>query len=95
MKNLSQEQKTTISNAIKAFGKEKQMDMVIEECAELIQAVNKYKRKPNIDTLKSLAGEIADVQIMLKQLIEMHNLEFDVNRFIDIKLERLKNTIGI
>lgn len=95
MKNLSQEQRTTISNAIKVFGKEKQMDMVVEECAELIQAVNKYKRKPDIDTLKSLAGEIADVQIMIEQLIEMHDLEFDVNRFVNIKLERLKNTIGI
>lgn len=95
MKNLSQEQRTTISKAIKVFGKEKQMDMVVEECAELIQAVNKYKRNPNIDTLKSLAGEIADVQIMIDQLIEMHDLEFDVNKFVNIKLERLKNTIGI
>jgi len=94
-KNISNDQEQIILNAIKVFGKEKQMDMAVEEAAELIQAVNKYKRKPDIDTVKSLAGEIADNQIMLKQLIEMHNLEFEVNRFIDIKIERLKNTIGI
>lgn len=30
---------------IDTFGVEKQLDMVVEECAELIQAINKVKRK--------------------------------------------------
>ena len=34
----------TLKAAIKQFGVPNQLDMVIEECAELIQAINKAKR---------------------------------------------------
>ena len=36
--------KETLKAAIKHFGVPNQLDMVIEECAELIQAINKAKR---------------------------------------------------
>lgn len=46
-----------------------QLDMLVEECSELIQVVQKIKRdgdhRPN---LVKLADEIADVKIMLEQV---------------------------
>lgn len=57
--------------AIEQFGAESQMKMVVEECAELIQAVNKYERAVGLDAIQqrynNLSEEIADVEIMLQQ----------------------------
>lgn len=49
--------------AIQVWGKESQMNMLVEECAELIQSVNKYRRKGSENILE----EIADVEIMIEQ----------------------------
>jgi len=50
--------------AVNTFGHGAQIEMAIEECAELIQALQKFKRrKPH-----NVAEEIADVEIMCKQL---------------------------
>ena len=52
--------------AVEQYGERNQLDMVEEECAELIQAV--CKRKRGIDNKDNLVDEIADVEIMLEQL---------------------------
>ena len=75
--------------AIQTFGREKQLDMVVEECAELIQAIQKYKRDHN--KTENLIEEMVDVEIMLNQLKyifheEYKNLSFNL---INKKLERL------
>lgn len=71
-----------LKKAIQTFGAKNQLDMVIEECAELIQAINKCRRKNLVndliignstkegdsETLFNLTGEIADVKIMIAQL---------------------------
>ena len=50
--------------AFHKWGANDQLNMVIEECAELIHAISKYRRgKPN-----SLLDEMADVEIMLEQM---------------------------
>lgn len=58
--------------AVEQWGPEAQIDMVIEEMAELTKALCKYKRSKTLfQSLKSLsdvAEEHADVQIMLSQL---------------------------
>lgn len=41
---MTQEQKETLIRATTTYGCLNQCDMVIEECAELIQAINKAKR---------------------------------------------------
>ena len=41
---MNKEQKEILENAINTFGANNQLDMVIEECAELIQAINKMRR---------------------------------------------------
>ena len=52
--------------ALKQWGAELQFDMVVEECAELIHAINAYKR--GRATADQVLDEIADVQIMLNQM---------------------------
>ena len=47
------------------YGKESQLDILQEECAELVQAISKYRRGGSFQlTLE----EIADVEIMIEQI---------------------------
>ena len=54
------------------YGYDTQSLQLIEECAELIQAINKHQRASvkleTIDAIKNLAEEIADVEIMIAQI---------------------------
>ena len=63
----------------KYYGYEAQSNQLVEECAELIQAVSKYRRatagvgEPVADykktvVLENLIEEIADVELMLEQV---------------------------
>ena len=67
-------QEQEITKIISHYGTEKQLDMVIEECSELIKAVCKLKRASNLTIftqgifLEGLAEEVADVQVMLEQV---------------------------
>ena len=71
------------------YGKEPQMGVTQEECAELIQAISKVRRKGESgETLGHLAEEIADVNIMCKQLTLLFGLSLAVSRNIDLKLKR-------
>lgn len=47
------------------YGLDEQLNMLQEECAELIQAVSKYRRK---EKLGDLYEEMTDVKIMLQQV---------------------------
>lgn len=37
------------------YGLSAQLDQTVEECAELIQAINKYKRKPEDSTKENIS----------------------------------------
>jgi NTP pyrophosphatase (non-canonical NTP hydrolase) len=99
-----QKQNEILSKAIETYGINNQLDMAIEECAELIQAINKVKRtkkhiyrqeifndpnKPE-DTLTyfNVCSEIADVKIMIRQLELLFNKEA-IDTSFDRKLKRL------
>jgi NTP pyrophosphatase (non-canonical NTP hydrolase) len=76
------------NKALHLWGNDAQMNMVIEECAELIQAINKFRRDPTATNMDNLCEEIADVEIMVEQakcLIKKNGLirtkkEFKLNR---------------
>lgn len=71
------------------YGREAQMGVAQEECAELIQAISKVRRKGATDDSRGhLAEEIADVLIMCAQLTKLFNLDLAVARKIDQKLKR-------
>ena len=43
-----------LDSAIQVYGISNQLDMAVEECAELIQAINKIKRSFTIDEIKNI-----------------------------------------
>ena len=68
------------------YGLESQFDMLLEECAELIQAVSKYRRRKYSGV--RLAEEMADVYIMLEQIQYLLKVKPEVNEWIDFKVKR-------
>lgn len=77
-KGLKVENYDTITGAIKTFGKEPQKMMAIEEMSELTKAICKEARvKLGTDEHRAVKAniveEIADVFIMLSQLVEMYD----------------------
>lgn len=66
--NISQE----LKKIAKHYGYGAQSNQLIEECAELIQAVSKYRRAKGRRSeglaFENLVEEIADVEIMLEQV---------------------------
>lgn len=69
----------------------KQLDIVQEELAELIQAISKFKRYNNKESELKVIEEAADVYIMLKQLKMLFNIPQQViEDEIDIKLDKLE-----
>lgn len=55
--------------AVDVFGEPIQLDIAIEECAELIKAISKYKRYCGKESIEDVIEEMADVYIMLNQLL--------------------------
>lgn len=71
------------------YGKEPQMGVAQEECAELIQAISKVRRKgETVETLNNLVEEIADVNIMCAQLEELFGVRASVALRMHQKLDR-------
>ena len=79
-----------LEKAIEKYG-EKQLDQAQEELAELIVAISKYKRSENKFTISNVIEEIADVNIMIKQVMMLLDIkEFEVKSEEIYKLNRLK-----
>lgn len=72
-----------ITKIAEYYGLSAQLDQTTEECAELIQAINKYKRNTCISTKENILEEIADVEIMLEQIKFL--LAWGGHSYIDIK----------
>ena len=76
---------------IETYGKDSQMDMCIEECSELINAIAKYRRgRVGVD---ALVDEIADVKIMCRQMELMFGVTMPVAERIEYKAERQKQRL--
>ena len=78
------------------YGKEPQMGVAQEECAELIQAISKIRRKgETVETLDNLVEEIADVSIMCAQLEELFGVRASVALRMHQKLDRQLERIAV
>lgn len=77
--------------AISTFGPDAQTLMMFEEMSELQKELCKHARGKN--NREAIAEEIADVQIMLEQMIELHGCEDAVLCYKRHKLERLAERI--
>lgn len=73
------------------YGTDNQLGQTTEEAAELIQAISKYNRAPaggRSHEIDHIAEEIADVEIMLKQLKILLNLDEKVDVWKQAKINR-------
>lgn len=82
---------SVFERAIKTYGEESQLWMVIEEMSELAKEICKYKRGMN--NPETIAEEIADVQIMLEQAKIIFGNSRRVNEMIEYKLNRLQSRL--
>ena len=90
---FTEEQKQIMLNALKTYGVDAQDDIAIEEMSELTKAIIKNRRYKTFSTLENLYEEIADVSIMLEQM--MMSLDKDrVQVYVNQKLERLNERLG-
>ena len=73
------------------WGLKAQVGQAIEECAELIVALQKYiNRKPQANMIENILDEIADVEIMLAQMRLVLDIDDSALRErIEYKLARL------
>ena len=76
-------------DAIGTWGSGLQLDMMIEECAELIQAITRVRRGGDTE---QLIEELADVIIMTRQMEKMFG-HGRVGLAVQGKLERLQRRL--
>lgn len=80
-----------LKGAISTYGSGAQINMVFEEMSELQKELCKHLRgKTDLD---HIADEIADVQIMLRQMELLFDVEFLVSEHIDMKVKRLAHRL--
>lgn len=90
-------QEEILQGAVSKWGEALQFDMVVEELAELIHAVQKYKRKRTLRTTNNVIEEIADVEIMiqeLKMMLGIYDIDELIQSEIDSKVIRLEGRIN-
>jgi NTP pyrophosphatase (non-canonical NTP hydrolase) len=91
--NFTKEQKQIMLKALNVYGVDAQDDIAIEEMAELTKAIIKNRRYRNFSTLENLYEELADVLIMMEQMLI--SLDSDrVQVYINKKLDRLNERLG-
>lgn len=82
-----------LQQAIDTYGSRAQEEMAIEEMSELTKAIVKRHRakdKPSYDkAMSNISEEMADVIIMLTQLLMFYGNREDVQRAVDEKVKRL------
>lgn len=83
--------KETLKKAIDTYSPVLQSVVAMEEMGELIQEISKDIRGKG--DVQHIAEEIADVQIMLDQLMIMHDCEEAVDEFRFAKFIRLRNNL--
>ncbi len=86
--------------AIEKWGGSSQMEMLIEECSEVIQATQKLKRafyskdsNRIKDSEEHMCEELADLAIMLEQMYFIFDRDM-IDKFKSEKLIRLENRIN-
>jgi NTP pyrophosphatase (non-canonical NTP hydrolase) len=72
------------------YGLEAQLNQTSEELAELVVAINKYRRKGE-EARQNLVEEIADVEIMIYQI--KYLLGIDEDDILKIKSEKAQRQV--
>jgi NTP pyrophosphatase (non-canonical NTP hydrolase) len=77
--------------ALDQWGLNAQVGQTVEECAELIVALQKYvNRTPQFESVDNILDEIADVEMMLAQMRLVLGIDDDtLRKRIEHKFEKL------
>jgi len=78
--------------ALQHFGEAFEVDLCVEECAELIDIIQKYKR--GRVTKRQVMAEVVDVWILLIQMRVMLDNEAEFSEIFNCKLERLRKMVS-
>jgi NTP pyrophosphatase (non-canonical NTP hydrolase) len=93
----SEKEQYLLGRSVELFGPSAQCDKTIEECAELIKALCKYRFANNNDVLTAsylnVIEEMADVQIMIDQLKIIFDRKGVFERIRQEKLARLQKML--
>lgn len=101
---MKKEYRIKMSEQAKHFGITDRMNMCIEECSELIQAISKIKRiaasgivqGSDVDKAKqNLIEEIADVENLTQQIKELLRIEEKVEDAKQYKIDRTEQEINL
>lgn len=84
-------EKEICKQALDTYGAEAQTLMVFEEMSELMKALCKHARGES--NRLAIAEEIADVQIVLAQMILLYDCADEVAEYKQFKLERLRQRL--
>lgn len=87
---FDEEDRRTFDEAVQTWGLEAQIDMAVEECAELIVALQQYQR--GRADLHDVFEELADVRIMYEQL-SLFFAPAEVEITVGKKMERLRERL--
>jgi len=81
-----------MQTALDQWGSNAQVGQAVEECAELIVALQKYvNRTPQAGMVEDILDEIADVEMMLAQMRLVLDIDdATLRKRIEYKFERLK-----
>jgi NTP pyrophosphatase (non-canonical NTP hydrolase) len=81
----------TMQTALEQWGPNAQVGQAVEECAELIVALQKYvNRTPQPNMKENILDEIADVEMMLAQIrLALDIDDATLRKRIEHKFERL------
>lgn len=88
--------KSVFEQAIETYGIGSQFNQATEELAELIVAINKYRRQMNEARQAAVIEECADSIIMIEQLLHMMGTSLQSQKFLDVyqtKIEKLKKRL--
>lgn len=89
---MTDSQKEKCSEILEHYGFENQREILVEECAELIQAVSKAKRSGEKIT-DNFIEELADVSIMIEQMKQAFNCN-DMIRYLTYINRKIKRQMA-
>lgn len=87
-----------IKKVIDTYGSDYMLNVCMEECAELIQAISKIRRYGEVETTcrDNLIEEMADVAIIFEELKMLYAIsDDDINDWVEQKQQRSLRRIGV
>lgn len=93
---FTDDEKKLMQTALDRWGLNAQAGQTVEECAELIVALQKHiNRSPSPETVDNILDEMADVEMMLAQMRLAFDIDDDTFRKrIEAKFRKLKQYLS-